>query len=78
MNDNLTDFILDKLAAAPEGRLSVSYLTDEIRGPMPGTRRCYGPFPHFPAGHSDAMDAFQKLGFKVVHGKRRYTWDVTL
>lgn len=70
--------ILNYLAKTRDGRESVSHLTDLLRGPCPGSRQCYGPHPSFPAGHSEAMDEFRRLGFSVVPGKRRFTWDVTL
>lgn len=80
--NTLQDIILDRLVKVG-GRESVSSLTEYLRGPVPGSRRCYGPAPRFPAGHSAAMDAFEKLGFTIdrVYGKNRHSplrWDVTL
>jgi hypothetical protein len=73
----ITDFILDALARAPDGAISISHLCDLLREPAPGGR-CYGKFPRFPANHSRAMDAFRALGFTVREGKRKYTWEVAL
>lgn len=72
----ITDTILDHLANCPNGRESISHMQDVLRGPMPGSRRCYGPT--FPSNHSLAMDEFKRLGFSVVSGKRRFTWEITL
>lgn len=75
---DLTDTILEVLAKSPTGAQSVSHLVECLRLPLPGTRRCYGPYPNFPSNHSRAMDEFEKLGFTVREGKRRGTYEVTL